>query len=54
MCVCVLKRIFWDSLLSLSFEMGMCVLFNDKLVICIMTNAMHTMYILTYSISVKI
>ena len=28
--------------------------FNDKLVICIITKAMHTTYILTYSISVKI
>jgi len=29
-------------------------IFNDKLVICIMINAMHTMCILTYSVSVKI
>jgi len=28
--------------------------FNDKSVINIMTNAMHTMYILTCSVSVKI
>ena len=32
----------------------MFLFFNDKLVICIVTNAMHTMYILTCSISVKI
>jgi len=29
-------------------------IFNDKLVVSIMTNAMHTMYLLTYSVSVKI
>jgi len=33
--------------------MFLCI-FNDKLVICIMTNAMHTMHILTCSMSVKI
>jgi len=29
-------------------------IFNDKRVICIMTNAMQTMCLLTYSVSVKI